>query len=114
MTRLLAIATTSIFVLGLAGAAQAMPAVNGQADSALATTTMHVQVRQLPTEHSEGNPVSELLSNPHVAQANAMQVQSAIRSNPALVAQLQGEHVEIDNAVAATQALDGGLTIYLR
>jgi len=48
------------------------------------------------------------------AAVNAGAVQQAIRSNPELVRDLTSRHVQIDNIVEASKALDGGVILYLR
>ncbi|RVQ02933.1 hypothetical protein [Sinorhizobium meliloti] len=41
-------------------------------------------------------------------------LRGAVEANRPLLASLRARNVEIDNVAAATQAADGGLTIYLR
>lgn len=48
------------------------------------------------------------------AAQQADDVQSAIRSNPALLRDLTGRNVQINNVVAASVAANGGVTLYLR
>lgn len=60
------------------------------------------------------DPFTSIIFEMAADRRRVQSLQAALRSNPALEAQLRARNVELNNVVVARRALDGSITFYLR